>query len=355
MSIEEQGLPTQDQVQAQFDAASEAGVSPCLWIPPKWQELQDGQNSGTKVLPDNSSDNELFNDPTVIDAWKNHIAECEGKKPPEGPERPPKDDTWPNPFADFSHVDDEEFSARSLDLVQGTIGAGSDADAMSSAVTTVAGMFKSKRAVIVGELNGDERLFEKALKVLQGDAFPKAGELGPVADLVADPNRPVCDLVMKVVGGHTDLFEGVVSALRGCGHGYDLLNRRDTVNKLKLLAGPGSPGMKRLALVFDWTLCRTTILMKDLNDALKRGEAAYNEARDTYINFLKDVDDHEPELKDKPLDVKNKKAPSGYGRALKWSCIDPVIFEGRIVGARAVVKWNPHSSSSGYPIPDPPK
>jgi hypothetical protein len=91
-------LPTQAQVQAQYNAASEAGVSPCMWIPPKWQELQDGQNSGTKVLPDNSGDDALFNDPTVIDAWKNHIDECAAKKPPEGPERPPRDDTWPNPF-----------------------------------------------------------------------------------------------------------------------------------------------------------------------------------------------------------------------------------------------------------------
>jgi len=322
-----------------------------MWIPPKWQELQDGQNSGTKVLPDNSGDDALFNDPTLIAKWKEYTQKCEDKNPPEGPERPPRDDTWPNPFADFSHVDDEEFSARSLDLVQATVGAGADGDAMSSAVTTVAGMFRSKRALIVGQLNGNERLFEKALKVLDGDDFAKHDELAQVADLIADPQKPVYDLVSKAVGGHTDHFEGVVSALRGCGHGYDLLSRRDTVNKLKALAGPDSAGMKRLALVFEWALCRTTVLMQDLNDALGRGEAAYEQARVNYINFVKDIDDHEPEKSSEPWDVKNKTVRSCYGRALKWSCIEPVIFQGGIVGVRAVVKWNPHSSSSGVPIP----
>lgn len=131
-----------------------------------------------------------------------------------------------------------------------------------------------------------------------------------------------------------------------------LTGEPDIVKRLGRLVGPQSPGMKRLGLIFQWVLYRTTVLMGDLNSALeKQSQANYDEARDDYINFLRDLDDHEPEKDDrKRLDVKNKKSPSGYGRALKWACLDPVIVGHKIVGARIIVKWNPHSSSAGVPI-----
>ena len=136
----------------------------------------------------------------------------------------------------------------------------------------------------------------------------------------------------------------------------DLLDRRNVLNRLQRIVGPNQSGMKRLALVFEWALYRSTVLMKDINDALERGQSGeddYKEARSNYINFLKDLDDRRPEASDTPLDVKDKKARSGYGRAMKWNCIDPVIYGGRIVGARVVIKWNPHSSSNGIPILHP--
>jgi len=80
--------------------------------------------------------------------------------------------------------------------------------------------------------------------------------------------------------------------------------------------------------------------LDDINNALNGSSLA----------FLKDLDDHEPETKPGCMDPLNPNSRSGYGRAIKWPCIDPVIFEGRIVEARIIIKWNPHISSSGIAI-----
>lgn len=343
-------LPTQEQVQAQFDAATEAEVSPCSWIPPEWPEVTIN-NAGKRVLPDNSADAGSFNDAPRRADWEQYIGRCESKQVPEGPESQPNDGHWPNPFSDFSHVDDEEFSARSIDLVRATIDPGSDGQAVASACKTVASFFEANRGQILAALKAkrQRQLFQNAMQVLQGEAFVKPGDLKDLTDILDKPG-PIKTGLLSVLGKNLSTFEAVLSALQGCGHGYDLLNRRDTVAKLHHVAGPGSPGMKRLALVFEWVLWRTTELMNDLNAALDSGESAYNDARTNYINFIRDIDDHEPEKKHDPWDVTDKTARSCYGRALKWNCIDPVIYQGRIVGARAVVKWNPHSSSSGYPL-----
>ena len=140
------------------------------------------------------------------------------------------------------------------------------------------------------------------------------------------------------------------------------------LNRLRRLVGPGAPGMKRLERVFDWVLYRTTDLLGDLNTAAKdKDRTAYDEARENYVEFLKDLDDHEPERKKKkmdpqgdpedPQDQKNKKRKKlrkgGYGRTIKWTCISPVIFEGKIYGARVICHWNPHSSSNGIPVQHP--
>jgi hypothetical protein len=144
----------------------------------------------------------------------------------------------------------------------------------------------------------------------------------------------------------------------------------NAVVQLKRLVGPESLGMKRLGAVFEWVLYRTSELMKEINDALnmqtRAGEAdyrveavrvTYQNAWKNYIAFLKDLDDHEPEKHSKDqntLDPTSKGSPSGYGRALKWACIDPVIYKGFIVGVRVIIHWNPHSSSNGIPIKHPP-
>jgi len=338
-------LPTQTQVQAEFDAASEAGVSPCMWIPPTWQEVQ---ALGGR-FPDNSSDEEPFKNPKGSQDALDRIAKGKLKQAPQPPESAPDDVHWTNPFADFSHVDPYDFQTRSLELVKRTLDRQGDVRKMDSLLTRIAGLFNAKRKKIVAALGGNQALFEKAVEVLKGAAFPDGQELAPVADVLEKPGE-FHDAVAKVVKGHKLAFEDVVSVIRGTLP--DLLNRRNALNRLQRIVGPDQPGMKRLALVFEWSLWRATVLLNNLNDTLNKGvEADYTDARETYIKFLKDLDDHEPENSTEPIDVRDPKARSGYGRAIKWNYIAPVIYGGQIVGARAVIKWNPHSSSNGIPIP----
>ena len=145
----------------------------------------------------------------------------------------------------------------------------------------------------------------------------------------------------------------------------------DYVGELGRAVGPKSLGMQRLKLVFEWIVLKATILLNDINKALDDQPLAafdgakqpstqqqkYETARENYIQFLRDLDDHEPETKpDKTNAIlyENEKAfldrKSGYGRTLKWVYIAPVIVDGRVEAARIIVHWNPHSSSGGVPI-----
>jgi hypothetical protein len=234
-------MPTQAQIQQQFDAKAKAGVSPCLWIPPEWETVKN--NNGKLV--DNSDDAGTFNN---VPAAKDRVAKGKNVPAPESPESSADKPNWPHPFADTKHVDETEFKQEDYELV--------------------------------------------------------------------------------------------VACLK---------DKKEALGRLKKIVGPESPGMQRLARVFEWALFRTTELMGDINAALQN-EQKYKRARENYLNFLKDLDDHEPEAHSRKLDVKDKESPSGYGRAVKWTCIDPVIFKGQIYGARVVIKWNPHSSSNGIPI-----
>jgi hypothetical protein len=124
--------------------------------------------------------------------------------------------------------------------------------------------------------------------------------------------------------------------------------------KLKRFVGPDSLGMQRLALVFEFTLCQVTDLLEDINSTLRGSpdktkgpdKANYNKAREAYIDFLANLDDREPEITGRPV----ASGKSGYGKAIKWAYFDPVIVNGAIVGARVIIRWNPHLSSSGVPI-----
>jgi hypothetical protein len=237
-------LPTQGQIQDQFDAKANAGVSPCQWIPPKWADLADGQYT-KKALADTCSNAGSFDNNGEADARVVKDAQID---PQATPESLPDDNTWPHPFADTSHVDETQFNK--------------------------------------------------------------------------------------------DDYKEVVAALA---------SSSPALARLKRIVGPDSAGMKRLARIFEWALYRTTELLGDINKGLNN-EKDYNDARDNYLTFLRDLDDHEPGLHSRKLDVKDKKSHSGYGKAMKWVCIDPVIFKGQIYGARVVIKWNPHSSSNGVPI-----
>ena len=106
--------------------------------------------------------------------------------------------------------------------------------------------------------------------------------------------------------------------------------------------------MQRLRLIFQWTLCQVTTVFGEINAALdNKNEKQYNEARQAYMDLMKDLDDSEPHTGSKLP----KAGISGYGKVIKWSYILPLIHGGRIKGAKVMAKWNPHVSSSGIPIP----
>jgi len=117
-----------------------------------------------------------------------------------------------------------------------------------------------------------------------------------------------------------------------------------TLKKAQDLVRTNPKGMQRLKLVFEWVLCQVTTLYGEINAALSNNDKdAYTDARDKYIAPLKDLDDHEPQ--------QGKPGETGYGRAIKWSYIFPLIHDRKIKGAKVIAKWNPHISSSGIAIP----
>jgi hypothetical protein len=325
-------LPTQEEVQADFDAAMNAGVSPCMWIPPEWESLQ--SNGG--VFRDNTSNDAFFNDQQLKDAWRAHLAECELKEQPRGPESLPDDRHWPNPFSDFSHTDPDEFHEIAEKL-------GNDPESVVRLLER-----PDVRACIPGTHTIENEAVTDAVDVLRGNGTGQQPGATAVAGVLE--NVDVKTFIMKKFQVSREVFDETVSLLKRVKAFPDRLT---ALNKLKAVVGPQSAGMQRLAQVFDWALCRTTELLYDLNEAVT-DRSAYDQARSNYINFLKDLDDRHPEASDRPWNVKDKTFRSCYGRAVKWACLDPVILNGEIVGARVVIQWNPHSSSSGIPIPHAP-
>ncbi|MBN2507080.1 MAG: hypothetical protein JXQ71_10330 [Verrucomicrobia bacterium] len=128
-------------------------------------------------------------------------------------------------------------------------------------------------------------------------------------------------------------------------------------NKLEKIAGENPLGMQRLACVFEWVLSQTHLLLNRINEGLglepngtgKGNPDAYNRAREAYIAFLKDLNNHEPHVRG-PRIMPARPGASGYGQAMKWAFIFPAVFMRRIVGAKVIIMWNPHSSSNGIPI-----
>jgi hypothetical protein len=134
-------------------------------------------------------------------------------------------------------------------------------------------------------------------------------------------------------------------------------------------------GMRRLSALFEWAIIRATVTLNDINRALDfatkksnqdtledfgnfqfpNATDMYTAARDNYLSFLRDFDEHEakygnPDLGTPLTYPKDKGRQSGYGKALRWAYIDPVIVDGRIQATRIIMLWNPHSSSLGVPI-----
>jgi hypothetical protein len=360
-------LPSQQEVQARYEAAKTAGVSPCAWIPPEWSTVR---NRGGD-LPDNSSDKTGFENPEASEEARERVRQGKAQGAPDNPEHPPKPGTWANPFSDFTHVDESEYPVADLNTVAETLDGpwlqdvgkvdASLRDRISVALRGPSqDLLKKVDKALRGKHAGLRHKVKKALQELVPD-LPKLEKEVHVAvtdtgvrdDIInalrnAPPDAATLESqVDSVLSGNAPLRDKVKQALKG----------EDPVGRLKRIVGGGSPGMKRLGLIFEWALHRTTELLGDLNAALDKGSAGetdYNNARKLYIQFIKDLDDHEPEKHGRrKLDVTDKASASGYGRSLKWACIDPVICSGRIVGARVIIHWNPHSSSNGIPVQHP--
>jgi hypothetical protein len=334
-------LPTQEEVQAEFDVASEEGLSPCAWIPPKWELLQIDEQTGQHHFRDNTSQDTLFNDPEVIQAWREHLAQCADMSPPEPPGSPYNEHQWPNPFSDFSH--DHEYHEIAEEL-------GDDPEDVVRLLETRE--LREVRAHLPGGLSITKKDYCEAVEELRGNGHGQSSGAAAVAGLLEVTD--VKEVITQTFSVSRTAFEETVGLLRRT---RPLPDRLMALNKLKVMLGPQSVGMQRLAQVFDWALCRTTELLYDLNTALtEQNETRYGRARTNYLKFLHDLDERDPLRLNqvwKPEHTKDKTARSCYGKALKWACIDPVILGGKIVGTRVVIQWNPHSSSSGVPISHP--
>jgi len=122
-------------------------------------------------------------------------------------------------------------------------------------------------------------------------------------------------------------------------------------------AGPNAAGFQRLKLAFDWIVCNVSARVWAINEAIF-GRGNYNDARDRYIAFVRNLDDHDPQTHRGAV---NPQEGLGYGKITKWFSIDPIIEQipdprypadpkrerPVITGATIIFKWNPHSSSSG--------
>jgi hypothetical protein len=118
---------------------------------------------------------------------------------------------------------------------------------------------------------------------------------------------------------------------------------------------------ERLRLAFNFIVCRTIELCSAINGAVKSYDAdneqtwkPYNDAREAYMEFLRNSDNHHPEGQPGLAELRRG---LGYAKHYEWLFIDPVIkmdetANGKhlITGAVIVLQWNPNSSSSGIPI-----
>jgi hypothetical protein len=143
---------------------------------------------------------------------------------------------------------------------------------------------------------------------------------------------------------------------------YDMLEAkahlpRKQLDKLSKIVGRESLGMQRLACVFQWITEQSHALLTEVNEGLGLGckqskpdRERYNKARLAYIQFLNDLDDHEPRVRGREI-IPARLGQSGYGQTIKWAYVFPAIYQGKIYGAKVIIMWNPHSSSNGIPVP----
>jgi hypothetical protein len=132
----------------------------------------------------------------------------------------------------------------------------------------------------------------------------------------------------------------------------------DYLEQIQQQVGPDAPGFQRMKMAFDVIVCQIHTIFSVLNEAIKAGsQKDYTEARDAYLELVENLDNREPEHE--PGGVNPKKG-FGYGKNFKWVFIDPIIESKHypdlkadynvITGTVIILKWNPHSSSSGIPV-----
>ncbi|HTL55810.1 MAG TPA: hypothetical protein VL361_09030 [Candidatus Limnocylindrales bacterium] len=132
------------------------------------------------------------------------------------------------------------------------------------------------------------------------------------------------------------------------------LKEREAIDQafVKGLDLKGQEAYQRLKLAFEWLVCRTSALMGDINKAVKANDVpAYRLAWDAYMAFVNNLANPKPGAQD----IDPKKG-FGYGLDFVWTSIDACIPPDPsgvnvITGARIQGEWNPHTSSSGIPIP----
>jgi hypothetical protein len=115
---QQSGLPTFDELEARFDAASENRIPHYNWIPPKWKDLfsasdpDDPGKRGERFFADNCANVGRFdlNDAKV----KPQIQLL--KKAFAGMRKDPK---LPSPFDDFAHLDPEQLSDDDIKALAG--------------------------------------------------------------------------------------------------------------------------------------------------------------------------------------------------------------------------------------------
>jgi len=343
-----------EEVQRRFDEAAKLGVTPCAWLPPEWARFE---KSGKK-FEDTPPDLPLFEAGGAEGEERVKKGQEIDKRAPDGPDCMPSDDqarkAWVSPFTDFTHVDDREFSRSDVDLISSALKVGDG----YSHIKVGAELLEKNRDEVSEKLKKkDQRRFDQIINQLRG-MTPGGGRV--LAKIKEDlDDGPIAFEISEAIKGKPNEEKHFEDLKHALGLQDDALNNLSAVNRLKHIVGADTVGMKRLERVFEWVLYRTTELLRDLNDSAKKQEDEYTEARENYIEFLKDLDDHEPVLGRKRLDPcggASKKSDgaklrkSGYGITIKWTCLHPVIKDGRIIGARVICQWNPHSSSSGIGV-----
>ena len=286
---------TRSEIQAKLDLATKLNLPHYFWDLPEWKKGDPAPEIPDNVVGDDfTDDNPLGNWTDISDKGLDCDRKLESHPNEEGKgQEHPVLKLIPHPLSDCGHVD------------PGSLGADRAQE-------------RQKKRDYRDAIRGLESLME--------DGAKRDGALRQLAEKIGPSLKDAWELLVDDEPG-------------GGGNQPTRIPR----------------GMQRLRLVFEWMLCRVTTIFGDINKGLHDNDQAwYSNARKAYHDLLRDLDDREPGI-GKPVQAPPPPGPiepgvRGYGRAVKWIYILPLIHGGRIKGAKVMAKWNPHISSSGIPI-----